>query len=364
MKHYSIIIIGAGAGGLVVAIGSAKAGKKVLLIEKGHYGGDCTNFGCIPSKSLIASAEVSHALAEGSEFGIDFECKQFNATKSLERVRNIISEVRSHEDPEALGKLGVETLTGFASFENPREFNVKMANGEQVQVSADKIVIASGSHPFIPPIEGLKDAPYLTNETIFDLKEIPKHLAVLGAGPIGCELAQAFKRLGSDVTIIASKRGIMPREDPEVGKLMAEVFKKEGITLHIKCETNEINYKENKFFICISVEGSNKDFETDALLVSTGRRANVEGMELDKAGITHSEKGIPVDAYGRTNQKHIFAIGDVVGGLLFTHLAENHGRSVLTTMILPKPFKKKLDRTQETPRCTFTSPEVASVGLS
>lgn len=357
-----LIIIGAGAGGLVVAIGAAKAGKKVLLIEKGYYGGDCTNFGCIPSKTLISSGEVSNALSNGEAFGINFASTEFTADKALERVRKTIERVRSHEDPEALEKLGVKTCTGTASFEDPHTLTVTKGDGSSETVQGKKIVIAAGSSPFIPPIEGLKDAPYLTNETIFSLTEIPKSLGILGAGPIGCELAQAFRHLGSQVTVIESERGVMPNEDPDASEVITDVFKKENIQLHIRCEANWISYENGKFKICISEDGKTSDVEVEHLLVSTGRKPNVGELNLDKAGVQFSEKGIPVDAYGRTNQSHIFAIGDVVGGPFFTHMAENHGRAVLTTLLLPWPFKKKLDKAQAIPRCTFTTPEIASFG--
>ncbi|MDN3505855.1 MAG: FAD-dependent oxidoreductase [Simkaniaceae bacterium] len=363
-KMEDLIIIGAGAGGLVVAIGAAKAGKKVLLIEKGHYGGDCTNFGCIPSKTLISSGEVSWALSEGETFGIDFSSKEFTASKALERVRNTIERVRSHEEPKALEKLGVKTCTGMASFEDPHTLKITKSDGTSQTVQGKKIVLATGSSPFIPPIEGLKGAPYLTNETIFSLTEIPKSLGILGAGPIGCELAQAFRHLGAQVTVIESERGIMPNEDPEASEVITNVFNEENIQLHTRCEANHISYENGKFKICIVEDGKSSDVEVEHLLVSTGRRANVNALNLEKAGVKFSEKGVSVDTYGRTNQSHIFAIGDVVGGPFFTHMAENHGRAVLTTLLLPWPLKKKLDKEQEIPRCTFTTPEIASFGIS
>lgn len=359
IEKYQIIVIGAGAGGLVVAIGAAKAGKKVLLIEKGHYGGDCTNWGCIPSKTLIASAEKAFCLKEGDAFGIEFDAKSFQADKALKRVRQIIKKIRHHEEPEALEKFGVATKTGRAAFVGPNKLEIHNSAGQIETVFGQYIVIAAGSHPFIPPIEGLKETPFLTNETIFSLKKIPKRLGVLGAGPIGCELAQAFARLGAQVTLIASKKGILPREEAEVAKRMVKEMQRSGIDIRNLCETSKLSYQNTIFSLC--TEQGNID--VDELLVSVGRRANIDGLDLSKGGIEHTYRGIPVDAYGRTNQKHIFAIGDIVGGLLFTHLAENHARSVLTTLLLPGFLKKKID-TQSTPRCTYTSPEVASVGLS
>lgn len=363
MKRYPLIVIGAGAAGLVVAIGAAKAGKKVLLIEKDRYGGDCTNFGCIPSKSLIASAEIARSLKIASCFGIKLENDTFNANEALERVQSIITRVRTHEEPEALQKIGVETLSGKAYFTGSHMLNVDLKDGETKTVKGKTIVLATGSYPFIPPIEGLKEAPFLTNETIFDLKEIPKSLAILGAGPIGCEIGQAFSRLGSHVTIIESLRGVLPNEEPEVQEIIAKQFKEEGIDLYVKCDTNLISYREGKFFICISEGEARHDMEAEKLLISTGRRPNVSSLALEKAGVNFSEKGIAVDAFGRTNQKHIYAIGDCVGAPFFTHLAEHHGRAVLTSIILPFFLKKKIGK-QPLPKVTFTDPEIASVGLS
>ncbi|NGX38882.1 MAG: Mercuric reductase [Chlamydiae bacterium] len=357
----NIAIIGAGAAGLVVAIGAAKGGKKVLLIEKGQYGGDCTNFGCIPSKTLIASAKVAHSLRLGKKFGLGFEEVSFDASKALDRVRATIAGVRSHEEPEALEKMGVATLTGVASFIDPHTLSVKTEEKE-VHVKAKKIVLACGSHPYIPPIDGLKEAPYLTNETIFDLQEIPGSLAILGAGPIGCELAQAMSRLGSMVTIIHSLRGLLPNEEPEVQEVMEAHFKKEGIVMHLGCAANQVSYENGRFSICIDDKGEHKTIEADHLLVATGRRVSIADLNLENAKVSYSEKGIPIDRYGRTSTPHIFAIGDVVGPPFFTHLAENQARSVLTTLLLPSLLKRKIDP-QPTPRCTFTDPEVASFGL-
>lgn len=358
VKKFQIVVIGAGAGGLVVAIGAARAGKKVLLIEGGQFGGDCTNFGCIPSKSLIASAKAAHAVRVAKELGVAAGSGTLDAKGALERVRAIREEIRSHEEPDALEKFGVATLSGWAEFTSSHTLRV----GEE-EVSGKQIVIATGSSPFIPPIPGLENSPYHTNETIFELKTLPKSLAVMGAGPIGCELAQAFSRLGTKVTVIESMRGLLPREEKEVGALLKERFQKEGIEVLLRCEANKITYEEGSFHICTMQGEEHRDFESDELLISTGRKPNVGRLQLEKAGVQFSEKGIPVDRYGRTNAPHIFAIGDVVGGPLFTHLAESHGRSVLTTLLLPFSLKKKLP-TQPVPSCTYTDPEVASIGLS
>ena len=355
-KSYPLVVIGAGAGGLVVAIGATKAGKKVLLIEKGNYGGDCTNFGCIPSKSLIASSHCSAAIKEGKDLGIEFSSQMIQANKSLCRVREIVAEIRSHEDPEALNKLGLENLTGTAKFEGPHVLRV---NDEIIR--ANQIVIATGSSPFIPPIKGLDKTPFLTNETIFELKEIPKSLVVMGGGPIGCELAQAFLRLGSKVSLINSHNGLLNKEETAAQEVIITRFKSEGMSLHLGIGVREVTYHDGQFQIFLE---NGQKIDSEAFLVSVGRKPNVSSLNLEAAGVNYTDNGIPVDAYGRTNQSHIFAVGDVIGTPFFTHWAENQARSVLTSLILPFPFKKKIDKNQSIPRVTYTDPEVASIGLS
>lgn len=355
-KSYPIVVIGAGAGGLVIAIGATKAGKKVLLIEKGNYGGDCTNFGCIPSKSLISSSHSLACLREGKELGIEVSSPLLKADKSLSRVREIIAQIRSHEDPEALKKLGLETLTGEASFKGPNILQV----GDHI-ISARDIVIATGSSPFIPQIKGLDKTPFLTNETIFDLEKIPKSLVVMGGGPIGCELAQAFLRLGSTVSLIHSHKTLLNKEEAGAQEVIVDQFKKEGMNLHLGVGVKEVNFQDNLYQIFLE---NGEKIEAEAFLVSTGRKPNVKSLNLSAAGVNFSDQGIPVDAYGRTNQPHIWAVGDVVGVPFFTHWAENQARSVLTSLILPFPFKKKINKNQPIPRVTFTDPEVASIGLT
>jgi pyruvate/2-oxoglutarate dehydrogenase complex dihydrolipoamide dehydrogenase (E3) component len=353
---YPIVVIGAGAGGLVIAIGGTKAGKKVLLIEKGNYGGDCTNFGCIPSKSLIASANSAFAIKEGKALGINSVPSITEANETLSRLRRIVGEIRSHEDPEALKKLGLETRTGIAQFEGTHTIRV---NGEIIH--AKQIVIATGSSAFIPPIKGLDKTPFLTNETVFELKEIPKSLTVIGGGPIGCELAQAFSRLGSKISLIHSHKELLNKEEPLAQDVIADQFKLEGMALYLGIGVKEVSHNQDQFQIYLE---DGQKIESEALLVCVGRKPNVSSLNLQAAGVIYSENGIPVDTYGRTNMSHIWAVGDVAGSPFFTHWAEKQARSVLTSLILPFPFKKKIDKNQPIPRVTFTDPEVASVGLT
>ena len=359
--EYQIIVIGAGAGGLVVAIGAAKAGKKVLLIEKGLYGGDCTNFGCIPSKSLIASAEVAHAIRNANDFGFEGASSLSPTNRVFERVKEIVSSVRSHEEPSALQSKGIETCTATASFIDPHHLKVTEKTGKSYEVYGENIVIATGSSPLIPPIQGLSATPYLTNETIFDLKGLPKRLCIVGGGPIGCEMALAFSRLGSNVTQIHRHPTLLNKEEPEAQRLISDIFTNEGIDLLLGFDTQSVSFSNDEFKITITSQDTQKEIVSDAILVAVGREPNTQSLLLENARVNFSEKGIHIDKYGRTTQKHIWAIGDVVqDGPKFTHAAENQARKVLLSLLLPMKYKLQ---TQSIPRTTFTDPEVASFGM-
>ncbi len=364
--HYPIVVIGAGAGGLVVAIGAAKAGKKVLLIEKGNYGGDCTNFGCIPSKSMIASAYAAHSVHKGKSLGVSFISAESNSKEALERTRRIVNSIREHEEPEALAGHGVDTLTGTASFIDAHTLKVTMENGESARVTADNIVIATGSHPRMPNIEGSDRINILTNETVFDLKEVPDSMAVIGGGPIGCELTQAYHRLGAKVTLIHHHHHLLNKEIDSAQEVIENTFSNEGIDLFLGYEPIKFSQDGNRIEITLKAKNSEiiQSIYVDQVLVSVGRQPNIDGLNLESVGVDYNSRGIPVDAYGRTNIKNIWAIGDAAGRAVFTHLAENEGRAVLTSLLLPGFLKVKLDRKQPIPRVTYTDPEVASFGLN
>jgi len=363
--EYPLVVIGAGAGGLVVAIGAAKAGKKVLLIEKGNYGGDCTNFGCIPSKSTIAAAHLAHSLSNHSKYGISAEITGFNPSQALARTREIIGQIREEEEPEALAKHGVDTLTGTASFVSPRKLEVKTQDGKSIEVSAKTIVLATGSYPVKPDIEGIDDVRFYNNETIFDLTEVPAKLAVLGGGPIGCELAQAYRRLGSEVMLIQHAPRLLMKEEPEAQELIEGKFREEGIDLFLEHEPKKIVKEGGGLAVTYLDLKSREEKICSAthLLVAAGRRPAIEPLNLEVAGVATWKKGIEVDAYGRTSQKHIWAVGDCTGEAPFTHMAENAGRRVLFNLLAPRFLWKKKKDPWNVPRVTFTDPEVATVGL-
>lgn len=362
-KKYQIIVIGAGAGGLVIALACAKAKKKVLLIEKGTWGGDCTNFGCIPSKSLIASADCAYNISHAEKMGITLETPKWNADNALERVRQIVDRVRSHEDAKSLEKEHIETLTGTACFLDTSTLEVTTSENK-ILVRGEKIVIAAGSSPRISTIEGLEGVPFLTNETIFSLPKVPKSLLVIGGGPIGCELAQAFSRLGSEVSIVHKHDHILNKEMPEAANIVQKKFEEEKISLYLGSQTKKVEYREGNFHLTIEQGNIEKTLVASQLLLSSGRKANIEDLSLDKAHIATNEKGIITDSYARSSQKHIFAIGDITGPPFFTHLAENRARSLVRNLLVPSFLRKKVDIAQPIPRVTYTAPELAVVGIS
>lgn len=356
MDNYSLIVIGAGAAGLVIAVGAAKVGKKVLLIEKGQWGGDCTNFGCVPSKSLIQSAEECHFRKIGTE------AKRTDSPKSLDRVRQIVRRIRQEEEPEVLKQKGIDTLTGVASFVSPHELVVQTEQGKSF-IRGDRIVLACGSSPYIPEIEGLDQVPYLTNETLFDLEKVPSSLTVVGGGPMGAELAQAFLRLGSHVHLIHKHSHLLDREEQEAKEVIEKVFSEEGMELFLNYQTLSAHVYKGQIRLEIENKKTRetKTIQSEKLLITTGRRPNVRGLALEEAGVDYTDRGVVTDRYGRTSQSHIWAVGDIRGAPFFTHWAESQARDVLTSLLIPW-FKQPLD-TQALPRVTFTDPEVASCGL-
>jgi len=359
MKKFSFVVIGAGAAGLVVAVGLAKAKKNVLLIEKGAFGGDCTNLGCIPSKSLIAAAEVMHAVHALGEMDIKAKA-EVQCEDALKYVHRVVETVRKKEEPDVLKKAGVKTLKGSARFIDKKTLIVETAEGSKIKVRAKKIIIATGSKPRIPDVLGLDKVPFLTNENIFELKKVPKRLAIVGAGAIGCELAQAFRRLGAQVSLIHPHQRVLDKEEPIAGDLIMDMFQKEGIDLHLESDFQEVHYEKGVYTLFLS-KGKVK---ADALLMATGREPRVCGLDLEKGGIEIGGRGVVTDAYGKTSNSRVFAVGDVASSLMFTHTAEASSRALVFNLLMPWPFRKKVVFSGATPHVTFTSPEIAGIGLT
>src|SRR5918995_5134528 len=350
-----ICVIGAGSGGLAVAAGAVQMGADVVLVEKGRMGGDCLNYGCVPSKSLIAAGKAAQTVRTAARFGVNGHEPAVDFLAVHDHVKGVIAAIAPHDSEERFAGLGVKVLRARARFAGPREIDVA---GQRVR--ARRFVVATGSSPAVPPVPGLAEAPYLTNETVFDLTERPEHLIVLGGGPIGCELAQAQRRLGAKVTVL-ELFAILPKDDPAAVEVVRRRLLSEGIELHEHVEVARVERDGNGVAVTIKGAAGEQDIVGSHLLVAAGRRANVEGLGLEAAGVAYSAKGITVDARLRTSNKRIYAIGDVAGGPQFTHMAAHHAGIVIRNALFRLPAKVD---TRAVPWVTYTEPELAHVGAT
>jgi dihydrolipoamide dehydrogenase len=352
--QYDLTIIGGGSGGLTAARIAASLSAHVLLIDKERLGGDCLNYGCVPSKSLIHVARVVQQAKDAARLGLVPADRDVNMANVSAYIQGVIGRVA---DNEKVYTEGVTVKFGTVAFTSATELTL---NGERI--TSRSTVIATGSHPLIPRIEGLEETRYLTNEDVFNLTHLPASLVVVGGGPIGVELGQAFERLGTRVTIIEGLDRILPKEDPEVSATLTEVLRSEGITIATGAVFVKASRKGEKKVVTAKQGEQFLTFEADEILVTLGRRPNVEGLHLEAAGVTYDTKGIQVDDYLQTSAANIFAIGDVIGGYLFTHVAAYQAGVAVRNALVPLG-KKKVDY-RVVPWCTFTDPEVARVGLT
>ncbi len=349
-----LLIIGGGAGGLVIASVAAQLGLNVTLIEKEEkLGGDCLHYGCVPSKTLIQAAKVASLMRRGEEFGLPAVNPEVDLAKVNAHVRSVIEHIQAHDDPQRFRNYGCEVLFGKAEFIDAHTIKIN----EQT-ISSKRFVIATGSRAFVPPIDGLAAAGYLTNTDIFSLQQLPERLVVLGGGPIGLEMAQAFHRLGSQVSVVERLPHLLPQEDPEVSDALQQKLAAEGITFYMGISAERV-VKED---VCRKVYCSDGiSIECEQILVAVGRRPNTENLGLDRAGVSVTPKGITIDRRMRTSQKHIYAVGDVCGPFPFTHMAEYQAGIIISNAIFR--FPKKTDY-RVVPWVTYTDPELARVGLT
>jgi pyruvate/2-oxoglutarate dehydrogenase complex dihydrolipoamide dehydrogenase (E3) component len=350
-----LCVIGAGSGGLAVAAGAVQMGAAVVLIEQGKMGGDCLNYGCVPSKSLIAAARAAHVIRTAGRFGVNGHEPEIDFLRVHDHVKGVIAAIAPHDSKERFEGLGVEVIRAHARFVGPQEVE---ANGRRIQ--ARRVVVATGSSPAVPPISGLSEVPHLTNETVFDLTERPEHLLVIGGGPIGCELGQAYRRLGARVTVL-ELFSILPKDDPDAVGVVRDQLRADGVDLREQVEVRSVAREGNGVVISIQGAGVEQRVTGSHVLVAAGRRANVDGLDLDAAGIAYSPKGIEVDARLRTSNKRVYAIGDVAGGPQFTHMAAHHASVVIKNALFKLPAK--VDE-RAVPWVTYTEPELAHVGLT
>lgn len=349
---YDVVIIGGGSGGLVVASAAAQLKAKVALVEKERLGGDCLWFGCVPSKSLIHASRIAYEVKHSDRFGIHTNPPHIDFAQANSHVQKVIATIQPHDSPERFQSLGVEVIFGSGQFINKRTFEV---NGRKLTARA--FVISTGSRPAIPPVPGLNEAGYLTNEEVFSLSERPDSLAVIGAGPIGCELGQALHRLGAQVTIISSQEHIMPKEDPEAAAVVEKQFEREGIRIVKKARAQKVELIDGKKYLWTGEE----KIAVDEILIASGRIPNVESLNLEAAGVEYDKKGVKVNEKLQTTNSRIYGCGDVIGGYKFTHVAGYEATVVLQNALF---FPSKKADYRVIPWATFTDPELARVGLT
>ena len=354
--HVDICVIGAGSGGLSVAAGASQMGARVALIEKGEMGGDCLNTGCVPSKALLAAAHVAHTCRESGQFGIQSAEPLVDWSAVNRHVHQVIASIAPNDSQDRFEGLGATVIRAAASF---RDSDTVIA-GDQL-IRAKYFVLATGSSPFVPPIEGLDRVPYFTNENIFSNSEPVQHLIVIGGGPIGIEMAQAHRRLGAKVTVMEMARLLM-KDDPELTKIVIQRLQQEGLEFHEGGRDLRLEKTgDGKIAAYCNTDAGAQCATGSHLLIATGRRANVNGLNLEAAGITYSPHGVDVDARLRTSNRKVFAIGDVAGPYQFTHMAAYQAGIVIRNMLFKLPAKVDYSAV---PWVTYTDPELAHVGLS
>ncbi|MEO9163467.1 MAG: FAD-dependent oxidoreductase [Casimicrobiaceae bacterium] len=358
--EFDLAVVGGGAGGLVVAAGGAKLGAKVALIEKDRLGGDCLWHGCVPSKTLLKSARVAHTMRHANRWALASVDPKPDLARVMERVAGVVAGIAAHDSPERFRSLGVDVIHGSGRFISPTAFDV---NGRTI--TAKHFVLATGSRPAIPPIAGLAYVPYLTNQTVFALREPVPRLIIVGAGPIGSEMAQAFRRLGSDVIVVDMANKILPREDADVAAVVQRQLEAEGVRYHLGISVGGVmpgDPHAGRIRMTLrTANGAVEQLTATHLMLAAGRVPNVEDLGLDAAGVHRDAGGIAVDAVLATTNPRIHVVGDIAGTFQFAHVAEHHAGIVLRQTLFRMSWSKP---SPVIPWCTYTDPELARVGLS
>ena len=354
MAKYDMTIIGGGSGGLTAARIAASLGAHVLLVDKESLGGDCLKYGCVPSKSLIHVARIVHEAKETATFGLVPADMNVDMAKVSNYIQGVIERVAESEKAYTEG---VTVRFGHVVFKSATEL---LLNDEII--SSRNTIIATGSRPAIPAVEGLAEAGFLTNEDAFDLIHLPSSMIVIGGGPIGVELGQAFARLGAKVTIIQGPERILPKEDPEVSSTVAYVLHAEGVTIVTNARVVRVSRNSDRKVVTARTNDKSVSFEADEIVLASGRLPNVDGLHLEAAGIAYDSSGVKVSRYLQTSAPNVLAIGDVIGGYLFTHVAAYQAKIAVRNALVP--FGKKKVDYRVVPWCTFTDPEAARVGMT
>ena len=348
-----ICVIGAGAAGLTTAAIAAQLGARTVLIERAEMGGECLNTGCVPSKALLAAAKAAHAVRTARCFGMDCALPEVDFAAIRRHVRGVVDAIAPHDSVERFEGFGVDVIRAEARFIGPREISA----GSRT-IRARRIVIATGSEPAIPPIPGIASVPYLTNETIFDIDQLPGHLVIIGAGAVGIELAQAHRRLGAAVTMVESARAL-PRDDPELAEMLLHNLQEEGVEIRERTNIESVEPTRIGVALNIKTDGRPGRIEGSHLLIAAGRKPRIDDLDLDRAGIRYDKRGITVDRRLRTTVSGVYAIGDVIDAPHFTHVASHHAGIVIRNALFRLPAKVDY---AALPWVTYTDPELAQIG--
>ncbi len=357
-SRYDLVIIGMGSGGMVAAEFAATIGLRVAVVERGRVGGDCLWTGCVPSKALLASAKAAHTMRVADTYGLPSVDPAIDTSLVWKRIRSIQQDLaHSDDDPERFEAMGIEIIAGQARIAGP---NTVELVGQDKRIETRFILISTGSRPVTPPIEGLKEAGFLTSESVFEIERAPKSVVMIGGGPIAIEMAQGFTRLGIRTTVLQKGPGILPRDEPDLVATLTAMLRAEGVDLRLNVETERVAAAQGRKIVFGAEAGEPARWEAEELLVAVGRRPNVEGLGLDEVGVKVGRRGIEVDERMRTSVPSIYAAGDVAGRFLFTHSAAYEGVRAVRDAFYPGKGKV----TDFVPWCTFTDPELAHAGLT
>ena len=354
MSDYDVVVIGAGSAGVWAAPFAARLGARVALIEKERIGGDCTLFGCVPSKAFLQAARVAWHLRTADRFGLDPVQHPVDLGRVMAGVQQAIARVYTFETPEALSRAGVDVVFGAARFEDAHTISI---GGTDKQIRARHFLVCTGASPAVPAIAGVQDVPYWNYQSVWQQTTLPRRLLVVGGGPVALELSQAFTRFGSEVTIFARSERLLRMADPEASAVLRTVLEQEGVAFRFGARTERLETSQGT----IRVVDRGENVEGDALLVAVGRRPQVDGLGLKQAGVRYTARGIEVDRFLRTSQKHIYACGDVIGSFQFTHYAAWQASNAVRTMLFPGSSE---GIRSHIPWTVFTDPEVAQCGLT
>ncbi len=359
---FDAIVIGGGAAGLTASGIAANVGAKTMMIESERLGGDCTWTGCVPSKVILKAGKLAHQIRNASKFGLLDSEPEINFKKVIKHVHDIRDEVYEDADrPEIYEEMGIEVVFGKAAFKDSHTLDISLPDGESKTVTAGHIFIATGAKAFVPPIPGLSDVDFLTNESLFEIEDLPEHLIIIGGGPIGIEMSQALVNLGANVTVIDMGDRIMQNDDPELVEILHSVLEKQGVNFQLDSSIKKVQKGKKGIEVIIEEAGKEEIISGSHLLVATGRKANYSSLNLEAAGVKTNNKGIQVDNSCKTNVNHIYAMGDVTGRYQFTHMSEHMSKVAVTKALLKIPMT--IDQ-KHIPWATYTEPELAHIGAT